>query len=185
MTIKIAQTRNEVELHLPDGRVLLGPRGAQVGEFLKQVKDDFPAPIVAAIINNEIRELTYPIEIEAHCQPVTMDTADGARIYRRSLVFLLEMAFADLFPEAKLTIDHSVSSGGFYCQVMGRAVLTQKELDTLMTHMKNAVKEDQAFERKQIPLLEAITLRFIVLKAIWITCMATWFHPLAICVGLG
>jgi len=156
MTIKIAQTRNEVELHLPDGRVLLGPRGAQVGEFLKQVKDDFPAPIVAAIINNEIRELTYPIEIEAHCQPVTMDTADGARIYRRSLVFLLEMAFADLFPEAKLTIDHSVSSGGFYCQVMGRAALTQKELDTLMTHMKNAVKEDQAFERKQIPLQEAI-----------------------------
>src|SRR5258706_1449487 len=156
MTIKIAQTRNEVELHLPDGRILLGPRGAQVGEFLKRVKDDFPAPIVAAIINNEIRELTYRVEIEAHCQPVTMDTADGARIYRRSLVFLLEMAFADLFPEAKLTIDHSVSSGGFYCQVMGRAVLTQKELDTLMTHMKNAVKEDQAFERKQIPLQQAI-----------------------------
>jgi hypothetical protein len=51
------------------------------------VKDEFSAPIVAAIINNQIHELTYPIEIESNCQPVTMDTADGARIYRRSLVF--------------------------------------------------------------------------------------------------
>ena len=92
MSIKIVEPNKEVELHLPDGRVLSGPRGAQVGEFLKKVKDDFGAPIVAAIINNEIHELTFPIEIEAHCQPVTMSTADGARIYRRSLIFLLEIA---------------------------------------------------------------------------------------------
>ena len=58
MTIKITQPSTEVELHLPDGRVLSGPRGTQVGEFLEKVKDDFSAPIVAAIINNEIRELT-------------------------------------------------------------------------------------------------------------------------------
>ena len=120
MSIKIIQPNKEVELHLPDGRVLSGPRGTQVGEFLQQVKDDFGAPIVAAIINNEIHELTFPVEIESHCQPVTMSTADGARIYRRSLIFLLEIAFADLFPKGKLTIDHSVSSGGFYCQVTER-----------------------------------------------------------------
>src|SRR5689334_2375671 len=98
MSIDFVQPRVDVELHLPDGRILSGPRGTAVGEFLKRVKDDFSAPIVAAIINNEIRELTFSIEIESHCQPITMDTADGARIYRRSLVFLLEMAFADLFP---------------------------------------------------------------------------------------
>ncbi|MEW5941552.1 MAG: nucleoside kinase, partial [Chloroflexota bacterium] len=109
-----------VQLHLPDGRALSGPRGANVGEFLKVVEDDFDAPIVAAIVNGELHELTYPIEMESRLQPVAMDTADGARIYRRSLIFLLEMAFADLFPEGKLTIDHSVSSGGFFCQLSGR-----------------------------------------------------------------
>ncbi len=123
MSIKIVESNKEVELHLPDGRVLSGPRGTQVGEFLKQVKDDFGAPIVAAIINNEIHELTFPIEIESHCQLVTMSTADGARIYRRSLIFLLEHAFAELFPQGKLTIDHSVSSGGYYCQVTERESL--------------------------------------------------------------
>lgn len=156
MSIQIVQPNNNVELRLPDGRVLSGPRGAQVGEFLQQVKDDFKAPIVAAVINNEIHELTYTIEIEAHCKPVTMDTADGARIYRRSLVFLLEMAFADLFPTGKLTIDHSLSSGGFYCQVTGRGTLSQSELDALRSHMQKLVKEDHAYERKEVPAQEAI-----------------------------
>ncbi len=156
MSIQIVQPNDNVELHLPDGRVLSGPRGAQVGEFLQQVKDDFKAPIVAAVINNDIHELTYTIEIEAHCKPVTMDTADGARIYRRSLIFLLEMAFADLFPTGKLTIDHSLSSGGFYCQVTGRGTLSQSELDLLKSHMKKLVKEDHPYERREIPAQEAI-----------------------------
>ena len=156
MSIKIVQPNKNVELHLTDGRVLSGPRGAQVGEFLQQVKDDFKAPIVAAVINNEIHELSYPVDMESRCTPVTMDTADGARIYRRSLVFLLEMAFADLFPTGKLTIDHSLSSGGFYCQVTGRGELLQDELDALKVHMKKLVDEDHPYERKEIPAQEAI-----------------------------
>ena len=88
MSIKFVEANKDVELHLPDGRVLSGPRGTQAGEFLRHVNNDFGAPIVAAIINNEIHELTYPIENEAHCTPVTMDGADGARIYRRSLITL-------------------------------------------------------------------------------------------------
>jgi uridine kinase len=144
-----------VQIHLPDGRALTGPRGAKVGEFLEAVKIDFSAPIVAAVINNELHELTYPIEMESKVTPVTMDSADGARIYRRSLVFLLEMAFAELFPQAKLTIDHSLSSGGYFCQVGARAI-TLSELDALTSHMRALIKEDLPFGRREIPLEEAI-----------------------------
>lgn len=156
MSIQITQPSPTIEIHLPDGRTLSGPRGTQIGEFLAQVKDDFSAPIVAAIINNQIHELTFPIEIEAHCQPVTMDTADGARIYRRSLVFLLEMVFAELFPKGKLYIDHSVSSGGFYCEVAGREALSQPEIDSLKSHMQKLIEEDHPFTRQEIPIQEAI-----------------------------
>ena len=85
-----------------------------------------------------------------------MNTADGARIYRRSLVFLLEMVFADIFPKGRLSIDHSVSSGGFYCEVTGRAALTQHDLTSLKAHMKRLIKEDHSFLRREIPIQEAI-----------------------------
>ena len=57
-------------------------------------------PLVAAIVNNDLRELTFPIKMDSTLAPVTMADADGARIYRRSLTFLLETAFSALFPQA-------------------------------------------------------------------------------------
>ena len=154
--IKLTQPRPEVEIHLPDGRILSGPHGAKIGDFLDTVADSFNAPIVAAIINGELRELTYPIKIEAIVRPVTTAEADGARIYRRSLTFLLEMAFSDLFPKGTLTIDHSVSFGGYYCQVAGRQALSKLELEALKARMTELIQADLLFERKEVPLAEAI-----------------------------
>src|SRR6266498_804390 len=152
--INLVSPRSSVEIHLPDGRVLSGPRGARVEEFLSAL--EFPAQPVAAIINSDLRELTYPIEMDANVEPVTMSMPDGARIYRRSLTFLLEMAFSDLFPGAKLFVDHSVASGGYYCQVSQRYPLSELELETLKVHMQDLVKSNQPFVRKQVPLQEAI-----------------------------
>jgi len=154
--IQLTQPRPEVEVHLPDGRILSGPRGAKIGDFLEVVADSFDAPFVAAIVNGELRELTYPIKIEANVRPVTMSEPDGARIYRRSLTFLLEMAFSDLYPKGMLTIDHSVSFGGYYCQVSGRQALSESEIGALKVHMQELVDADLPFERMEIPISEAI-----------------------------
>lgn len=187
--IKVVPPSATVDIYLPDGRVLCGPRGAPVGSFLKIFAqepagqaDATPgsdqaqapvdraqalagqqngaelqsAPVVGAIVNGELRELTYPIKMEAHVQPVTMGDADGMRIYRRSLTFLLETAFEDLFLQAVLTIDHSVSSGGYFCQVGGRSPLTPDELARLEERMHQIVAQDLPLQRQEVPLEQAI-----------------------------
>ncbi len=146
-----------VEIYLPDGRILSGPRYAPVGAFLRKLPEWENPPIIGAVVNGDLRELTFPIEIDMKVRPVTMADSDGARIYRRSITFLLEAAFEDLFPKADLTIDHSVSSGGFFCQVLGRPPLTKDELVRLETHMKALITADLPFERTQVPLSEAIS----------------------------
>jgi uridine kinase len=150
----LVSPRPEVEVHLTDGRVLSGPRGAQVGDFLKTL--EFSVPIVAAVVDTELRELTYPVQMDAEVRPISMADSDGALIYRRSLNFLLEMAFADLFPKAKLRIDHSISFGGYYCQITGRPPLTEEELTRLKAHMLELINADLPFEKKEVPLKEAI-----------------------------
>lgn len=147
-----------IEVHLPDGRTLQGPRGATAEAFLAVIGADLPAPVVGVIVNGELHELTYPIEMEARLQPVTMSDADGARIYRRSLTFLLEAAFSSLFPQAWLFIDHSVASGGYYCEVKGRAPLSQDELTALQTEMRRLVQANLPFERHEASLDETIAL---------------------------
>ncbi len=55
------EPRPTVEIHLPDGRVISGPRGASAASFLEPIRDQLKAPLVGAVINGELRELTYQI----------------------------------------------------------------------------------------------------------------------------
>jgi uridine kinase len=104
--VNFVQPRATVEVYLPDGSVISGPRGTSVKDLLSILDDGDSPPIVGAIVNNELREVTYPIQIDSTIRPVTMGEADGMRIYRRSLTYLLETAFAKMFPDAVLRIDH-------------------------------------------------------------------------------
>ncbi len=127
-----------------------------VGDFLKTVKKDFSAPIVAAIVNCELHELTYPVEMESQVTPITMDTVDGARIYRRSLICLLEMGFADLFPKGKLTIDHSLSWEDISARWRGADPFRRLNWKNSTSICPESLKEDMPFERREVPIQEAI-----------------------------
>ncbi len=155
-TFQLVEPRSSVEIQLPDGRVITGPRNAPVGQFIKLIEDQKTPPIVGAVVNGELRELTFPIKMDSAVAPITMGDADGMRIYRRSLTFLLEAAFETLFPGAILTVDHSVASGGYYCQVSGRSPLSQQELQRLEQEMRDLVEDDLPFHRQEVPLQEAI-----------------------------
>jgi len=165
---KRIEPNKTVEIHLTDGNVLQGPRGATVGEFLQSINggppsqlphgngSQIPPPTVGAVVNGQLRELTYRINIESEVKPVTMGEADGMRIYRRSLIFLLEAAFEELFPEGSIFIDHSVSSGGYFCHVSERPPLTLDELERLEMRMRAIVEADLSISRFVVPLQEAI-----------------------------
>lgn len=141
-----------VEIILPDGKVICGPRHTPIGEFMKLYQDPAKPPIVGAIVNDNLRELTFPINLESIVSPVNMSDPDGARIYRRSLTFLLEVAFLELFPKWSLTIDHSVSSGAYYCHVPENEPFAQENLDLLEDRMRSLVESDEPMVREKVSL---------------------------------
>ena len=154
--VKFTDPSPDVEIFLPDGRTLSGPRGAKVDDFLKIIEAPGATPIVGAIVNGELRELTFPIDTEAKVRPVSMAEADGMRIYRRSLTFLLERAFTELFPKVTIHIDHSISSGGYYCEIADGPPLSKDDLENLEARMHALVEANLPFTRLEVPLSEAI-----------------------------
>ena len=155
-TIKINSPRKTIEIVLPDGRVYTGNRGASLEELCRMLPEWDNPPIMGAVVNGELRELTTTIEMDARVRLVTMEDDDGARIYRRSITFLLEAAFEELFPDILMTLDHSVSAGGYYCQIDRQKPLTEAELERLKNRMLELVKMDQPFERQLVPLQDAV-----------------------------
>lgn len=153
---KVNSTRETVEIILPDGRVYTGCRGSTLADILKVLPEWDNPPIMGAVVNGELRELTATVEMDARIRLVTMKDDDGARIYRRSITFLLESAFEELFPDLLMTLDHSVSAGGYYCQINRSEPLTTEELERLLKRMQELVEADLPFERQLVPLDEVM-----------------------------
>jgi uridine kinase len=147
--------RDTIELVMTDGTVMSGPRHTPLEAFMKVYQDPKKPLIVGAIVNHDLRELTFPISADARVHPLDMSDPDGARIYRRSLTFLLEVAFIELFPDWSLTIDHSVSSGAYYCHVPAHEPFTQELLDQLEAQMRALVEADEPMIREKVPLEQA------------------------------
>jgi len=60
-----AMPRPTVEVLLPDGRILCGPRNRPIAAFLKGLPEwNQHDPIMGAVINGELRELTHPVELD-------------------------------------------------------------------------------------------------------------------------
>ncbi len=152
---RLEKQSETVEIILPDGVVMSGPRNIPVEAFLKAYQDPDAPLIVGAIVNDELRELTFPIKTESRVKPINMADPDGARIYRRSLTYLLEVAFNRLFPQWTLTIDHSVSSGAYYCHVPEKEPFSEDLLTSLEAVMWELVEADEPMIREKVPLDEA------------------------------
>ena len=77
-------------------------------------------------------------------RPVTLTDADGMRIYRRSLAFLLITAAAEVVPDASIYIEHSAPTlGAYYCRVRGRAPFSADELARIEERMRAIVAADE------------------------------------------
>ena len=156
--IHTAQPRDSVQVWFDDGRVFEGPVGTPLEAFVRTAALDKPVPTVAALIDNELRELAYRVEEDVEVSPVTMSDSDGFRIYRRSLAFLLVTAVHELFPEASVYVDHSLTFGGYLCQAEGRGPFTDEELAQIEARMWEIVRSDAPILKERVPLGDAVAL---------------------------
>jgi uridine kinase len=71
---------------------------------------------------------------------------------------LLEVAAHDLFPEARLAVEHSLTQGGLYCRVLNREPFAAEDLARLEARMREIAAEDAPIEREEIALVDAVAL---------------------------
>ncbi|MGQ9699627.1 MAG: nucleoside kinase [Candidatus Bipolaricaulaceae bacterium] len=156
--IRKSTPRDTVLAIFPDGRILEGPVGTKLLEFVATAYPDPTVPAVAALVDGEILELSEPLRRDAEVRPIFMTDSEGIRIYTRSLSFLLLAAVAELFPEARVVIDHSVPFGGYYCRVMGRPPFSPVELAQIEGLMRRWVEENHPIEKELFSAGEAVRL---------------------------
>jgi uridine kinase len=160
--ITVSEPRINVRVTFVDGLVLEGPVGTPIEAFIdsarQQRPERFTAPVIAAVYNAKLRELNYPIYQDGTLDPVLLNTTDGGRIYRRSLVLLMTTAISELWGGTTVSVSYAVPDGGFYCILPQRAPFSDAELAQLEAHMRAIVAENSPITKKIVPLEEAVAL---------------------------
>ncbi|MBN1179135.1 MAG: nucleoside kinase [Anaerolineae bacterium] len=152
-----SEPRQTVQARFPDGRTLEAAVGTPVETYVQAYGDD-TVPVVAALVDGELRELSYALRRDAVVEPVLLSHSDGVRIYRRSLSFLLVAAIEELFPGTKVVIDHSLPFGGYFCRLLGRDPFTQEELEGVEARMREIVVENARISKERVPIEEALAI---------------------------
>lgn len=146
----------EVKVTLPSKHGFNVPYGTRVGEIMRE--EEFLAisdRIVGAYVNNEVTSLSFKVEVNAHIRPVTLDSTDGARIYRRSLCFILTVASVELFPERRLVIGHSLGDS-YYYHYDGFDRIEERDLEKIEERMRLLIKENLPIQRRVLSYTDAI-----------------------------
>jgi len=154
--IRRAEPRQTAQVHFADGRIYEASVGTTLETYIQEIDFDLPAPIVAAHINGELREITYHIVTDSEVTPITIADSDGMRIYRRSLAFLMVTVAEELFPDVQVVIDYALNFGGFYCEVRGRVPFEPEELARIEARMRELVDADLPIGKKRVPLEKAL-----------------------------
>jgi len=156
--IRRVKPRDTVQITLDGGDAYEGPRNTPLYQFARASHPDPELPIVAAIVEGRLTELSEPVTKDCHVHWLDIAHPDGIRIYRRSLCFVLIAAAKQLFPEARIIIDHAVPLGGFFCQVRQRQPFSADELQAIEDRMREIIARDEPIISQRMPLHQVQTI---------------------------
>jgi len=150
---------NQVQVSIDKGSVKKYPVNTPVGSLLKTPCNSNGVPFIGAKVNNNVVSLSYPLKINCRVRLLTANDSQGIRIYRNSLSFLLAMTVSKLFPEFRLCVEHSLSTGFYYTlENRKKGVKTEALIRKIEKAMLKTVTGNLPIERRNLSFTDAIAL---------------------------
>ena len=118
-------------------------------------------PILGALVNNKVQPLQYRIYNPKVIRLLDISDRQGFRMYRNALCLMLYKAVHDCYPDAMLSIDHSLQNG-FYCRITAPedadGSKDYKNLEDQMEVCRNVRERMIALEDEDMPFTSRVML---------------------------
>ncbi len=144
-----------IRITLPDGSERGYESGAtgfdianDIGHRLKKAKNKMT-------MDGAIYDLHREITSDAAVSVVTDNTEAGRHVARHSAAHIMAQAVLDLYPGAAFAVGPAIDDG-FYYDFQVEHPFTPEDLERIEERMRSIVAADQAFERGELPISEAL-----------------------------
>ncbi|MBI4543916.1 MAG: threonine--tRNA ligase [Gemmatimonadetes bacterium] len=143
-----------IQITLPDGSVLELPRGVTPREVAGRIGPGLARPALAAKLNGDVVDLTRPLERDARLEILTERDPEALEVLRHSAAHILATAVRQVRPEARIGFGPPIEHG-FYYDFEVATPFTPEELERIEAEMREVVRRDDSFERRQVSREEA------------------------------
>ena len=109
--------------------------------------------IIACRFNNEVKSLDFKIEEDGNVELIDITDKDGMRIYMRGLLYILSMAFNELYPEALLTVNYQLYHSTL-CEVDNMDI-TEEMIEKINKKMREITESNLPIVKKIMTKQEA------------------------------
>lgn len=106
-------------------------------------------------VGGETLPLTETAQEGVQAALITYESTEGRLIYERSLRFVFLLAAAQLYPDRRVRIEHSLGSG-VYAVINGNTALTPQMVHRIEERMREIVAADLPFEKSVVTREQAI-----------------------------
>ena len=123
--------------------------GTSLLELQEQLSIGGAYPLLAAYVNNRIKELNYKIYKPIMVRYIDITHFEGYRVYQRTISFILQKAAHDIFPERKLHIRHSLGRG-LYGEFADGDELSVEDIEALRQAMQSIIDSLHTITRQRM-----------------------------------
>ncbi|MBQ7964103.1 MAG: nucleoside kinase [Alistipes sp.] len=123
--------------------------GITLGELLTRLNIKGEYPILAAYVNNRLKELNSRLFKPAVVRFIDITHFEGYRVYQRTISFILHKAVWDLYRDRKFYIRHSLGRG-FYCEFDDGNPITDEEIEALRERMQAIIDSHYPINRMRL-----------------------------------
>ena len=147
-------TTDMIRVVLNKDRIVEVKQGTAILDIVEQYVEHAAAPILAARVDNEIRELNYTLDQDCSLRFVDLTDEDGGRIYLRSLFFVMLKAVEELYPGARV-VAHNTISKGLYCEINNIGEIGKNHVRNIHRRMKEIINFRIPFVKSVVPAEDA------------------------------
>ena len=150
----------KLKFDFPNGSSVYFEEGTTLFNVLESFQND-SLPLVLAKVNGKYYELTNKAFEGGFVEPVYTDVALGARVYSRTLQFVLIRAIHYLYKDLGITIEHSLSKG-LFCELKNpdksNYELKDSDIELIKSKMQELINKDIKIKKVTMAREEAIKI---------------------------
>ncbi len=146
-----------INITLPDGSLKHYDAEVSVYDIAKDISPRLADAAICAEVNECLVDMNHVVDSDSNVLFHTFNSEIGKEVYWHSTSHLMAQAVKQLFPEVKVTIGPAIESG-FYYDFDRDESFSEEELLAIEERMKELIKADLPYSRKELSKSEAIKI---------------------------